>query len=322
MSSAMRVVFMGTPEFAVASLDSIIKHDYNVVGVITSPDKASGRGQKIHESAVKLYAKEKELNILQPPNLKDPGFHDELAALGADVQVVVAFRMLPEVIWRMPPKGTVNLHASLLPDYRGAAPINWAVINGDTETGLTTFFIEKEIDTGKVILQEKVQIPDDWSAGQLHDDMMRKGGALLVRTLEVIETGSFESIDQKKLLANIPDPRSAPKIYKDNCKIDWKGSSQNICNHVRGLNPYPTAWSELVSSAGEVHSVKVFRCSRSSTPHNLPYGAINSVDNIRLSVACGEGVVNIEELQLAGKKRMLAADFLRGFNLNDDWKFH
>jgi len=318
----MRVVFMGTPEFAVASLDSIIKHDYNVVGVITSPDKASGRGQKIHESAVKLYAKEKELNILQPPNLKDPGFHVELAALGADVQVVVAFRMLPEVIWRMPPKGTVNLHASLLPDYRGAAPINWAVINGDTETGLTTFFIEKEIDTGKVILQEKVQIPDDWSAGQLHDDMMRKGGALLVRTLEVIETGSFESIDQKKLLANIPDPRSAPKIYKDNCKIDWKGSSQNICNHVRGLNPYPTAWSELVSSAGEVHSVKVFRCSRSSTPHNLPYGAINSVDNIQLSVACGEGVVNIEELQLAGKKRMLAADFLRGFNLNDDWKFH
>jgi len=318
----MRIVFMGTPEFAVASLDSFIQHNFNVVGVITAPDKASGRGQQIHESAVKLYAKEKELTILQPPNLKDPNFHDELAALQADIQVVVAFRMLPEVVWRMPAKGTVNLHASLLPDYRGAAPINWAVINGDSETGLSTFFIEKDIDTGKVILQEKVQIPNDWSAGQLHDEMKGKGGALLVKTLEAIETGSFEPVDQKELLTNIPNPRPAPKIYKENCQIDWTCSSQNICNHVRGLDPYPTAWSGLVSPTGEVHSVKVFKCSGASTPHKLSCGTINSVDNIQLSVACGKGVVNIEELQLAGKKRMRVADFLRGFNLNDNWKFH
>ena len=321
MSSAMRIVFMGTPEFAVASLDSIIEHDYNVVGVITSPDKASGRGQHLHESAIKKYAEDKGLNILQPSNLKDSGFQEGLAALDADIQVVVAFRMLPESVWNMPEKGTINLHASLLPDYRGAAPINWAVINGDSETGLSTFFIEKEIDTGRVILQEKVQIPNHWSAGQLHDDMMAKGGTLLVKTLEAIEADSFESTDQEQLLSDVPNPRQAPKIFKEDCKIDWQKTSRNIYNHVRGLNPYPTAWSELVSPDGEVYSVKVFSCTEDSATHNLSSGSITSDEKSRLSIACGQGIVNIEELQIAGKKRMVVADFLRGFDLNDKWKF-
>ncbi|MBL4577380.1 MAG: methionyl-tRNA formyltransferase [Flavobacteriales bacterium] len=318
MSLGMRIVFMGTPEFAVASLDAVIDAGHQVVAVITAPDKAVGRGQRIGESAVKTYAKEHGLTLLQPANLKDSEFQRELAALKAELQIVVAFRMLPEAVWAMPPGGTVNLHASLLPDYRGAAPINWAVINGDSETGLTTFFIEREIDTGKVLLQEKIPIPHDWSAGQLHDEMMIKGGALLVKTIETIESGTAKAMDQSHLMDSSAEVRQAPKIFKEDCRIDWDLPVARVYNHIRGLNPYPTAWTELVSPEGQVSSIKLFQCSKDAENIGGSPGSV-IVNNQQWKVACSEGTLSINELQLAGKKRMSASDFLRGFELNNKW---
>ncbi|MBL4754487.1 MAG: methionyl-tRNA formyltransferase [Flavobacteriales bacterium] len=319
MSSSTRIVFMGTPEFAVSSLNALVEHGFHVVGVITSPDKAAGRGQRIHESAVKKYALEHDLPLLQPTNLKDPDFQERLAALKADIQIVVAFRMLPESVWNMPPKGTVNLHASLLPNYRGAAPINWAVMNGDTATGLTTFFIEKEIDTGKVIFQEKMAIPYNWTAGQLHDELMVMGGALLVKTVKAIESGFDNAIDQKQML-DIIDPLPAPKIFKEHCKINWQQPTTSIYNHIRGLSPYPAAWCELVSPEGDIHQIKLFKCEEDAHVSSGTAGAIKTDGKKLWTVACADGDIRIEELQLAGKKRMHVGDFLRGFNLTDQWK--
>ena len=314
----MRIVFMGTPEFAVASLNAVNEAGHQVVGIITAPDKAAGRGQHVGESAVKTYAREHGLALLQPANLKDSEFQQELAALKAELQIVVAFRMLPEAVWAMPPAGTINLHASLLPDYRGAAPINWAIINGDTETGLTTFFIEKEIGTGKVLFQEKIPIPDDWSAGQLHDEMMIKGGALLVKTIETIASGDSKAIDQSQLLDGNTEVRQAPKIFRDDCRINWGLTVVKVYNHIRGLNPYPAAWTELVSPEGQVYSIKLFQCNKDAEDIGGSPGSI-AVNNQQWKVACGEGTLSIDELQLAGKKRMSTSDFLRGFELNDKW---
>lgn len=318
MSLGLRIVFMGTPEFAVASLDAMVNAGYQVVGVITAPDRGVGRGQRIQESAVKVAAMAHGIRVLQPSNLKDVDFINELAALKADLQVVVAFRMLPEVVWGMPPKGTINLHASLLPDYRGAAPINWAIMNGDDETGLTTFIIEKEIDTGKVILQKKVKIPSDWSAGDLHDDLMKKGGELIVETLKLIQDGEVLSVEQDHLGLAISNPRPAPKIFKEDCRINWNKTAEEVNNHIRGLSPYPAAWSELISPDGKSYSIKIFKSAiKEGSGGNS--GTLQSDGKSSWKVNCGTGSVELLLIQLAGKKRMEVSDFLRGFELNKDW---
>ncbi|MBL4658273.1 MAG: methionyl-tRNA formyltransferase [Flavobacteriales bacterium] len=318
MSTGLRIIFMGTPEFAVASLDAIVKAGHNVVAVITAPDKGVGRGQQIQESAVKTYAVQNNIPILQPTNLKDPEFLEELKSYSADVQVVVAFRMLPEIVWAMPPKGTINLHASLLPDYRGAAPINWAIINGDSETGLTTFFIEKEIDTGKVLLQERVAVPHDWSAGDLHNELMEKGGALVVKTIAAMEVDGQQAVDQSTL-ETTADVRLAPKIFKEDCRIDWNKPAEDVYNHIRGLSPYPAAWSELSLPDGTAHSIKIFK-TRITYESAGEAGSIETDGKNEWNVACGEGSLKLKEIQLAGKKRMRVSDFLRGFELNNKGK--
>ncbi|MBP9151318.1 MAG: methionyl-tRNA formyltransferase, partial [Flavobacteriales bacterium] len=253
--SKERIVFMGTPDFAVATLKALLDAGANVVGVITAPDKPAGRGMKLQPSAVKQFAVENDLNVLQPTNLKSEEFLSELSALKATLQVVVAFRMLPEVVWNMPEKGTFNLHASLLPQYRGAAPINWAVMNGETESGVTTFFLQHQIDTGNIIFQEKVAIGESETAGELHDKLMNVGAGLVVKTLEAIENGNAPSIPQNTIVGELQE---APKIFKETCKIDWNKSANAVFNHVRGLSPYPTAFTTLVSSDEEI-GLKVFR---------------------------------------------------------------
>ena len=299
---ALRIVFMGTPDFAVASLDALQKSDHQIVGVITAPDKPAGRGKKIRQSAIKVYAQENELITLQPTNLKDQEFQAELAGLGADLFVVVAFRMLPETIWAMPPKGTINLHGSLLPDYRGAAPINWAVMNGDQETGVTTFFIEKEIDTGMVIAQEKMSIGSNESAGEVHDRMMVLGSAALVKTVDAIASDLIEPIPQTDLDTPM---RKAPKIFKPDCEIDWSKPAQEVHNHVRGLSPYPTAWT----TAGD-KTMKVFGGKIAMHLAEPPGKWI--VNGDRLFVGCEDFGYELLELQLEGKKRMAVKDFLLG----------
>src|ERR1700761_1179920 len=240
----MRIIFMGTPEFAVASLDALIQAGCEVVAVITAPDKPAGRGQKLNESAVKKYAVINNIKVLQPEKLRDPEFLQELQALKADLQVVVAFRMLPEVVWSMPPKGTINLHASLLPQYRGAAPINWVLINGEKESGVTTFFLKQEIDTGDILFTEKITLTGHETAGELHDRLMYKGDGLLVKTVKAVESGRFTENPQHQLAAGI-ELKHAPKIFKEDCKIDWHQPAEKIYNLIRGLSPYPTAYTHL-----------------------------------------------------------------------------
>lgn len=303
----LKIVFMGTPEFAVASLDAMLNEGFNIVGVITAPDKPAGRGQKLQQSAVKQYAVEKGLNILQPTNLKNPDFQAELKSLNADIQVVIAFRMLPETVWSMPPMGTFNLHASLLPQYRGAAPINWAVINGEKETGVTTFFLKHEIDTGDILFQEKVAIGENTTAGELHDSLMEAGAELVVKTLNAIEEGNYKEIPQ----ADIPDAKHAPKIFKEDCKIDWTKEIQDIHNHIRGLSPYPAAWTKLGGK-----NLKVFNTTKEVVKHTQPIGIIDSDNKTYIKVAVNGGYLNIHTLQLEGKKRMETEEFLRGFDIS------
>lgn len=303
----MRVVFMGTPDFAVRSLDILVENGVEVVGVITSVDKPAGRGNKVKHSAVKKYALDKGLNILQPKNLKATSFLEELKALKADLQIVVAFRMLPAVVFEMPPMGTVNLHASLLPQYRGAAPINWAVINGETETGVTTFFIEQEIDTGLMIFQDKTPIPEEMTAGELHDQLMEQGAQLVLKTVKAIESKEFPQEPQPtegKL-------KKAPKIYKDTCKIDWTQSSQTVYNFIRGLSPYPAAYTFV----GE-DRFKIFKAKKMETKEfkSIPPGHFFSDNENFLYMSTADGILSIEDLQMAGKKRMKIKDFLRGYD--------
>jgi len=244
----IRIVFMGTPDFAVESLKALVENGYQVVGVITAPDKPAGRGRQLCEPAVKKYAIENKLNVLQPEKLKNPEFIAELESLKADLQIVVAFRMLPEIVWNMPPMGTFNLHASLLPQYRGAAPLNWAIINGETETGVSTFLLSHEIDTGQIIFQEKVDIGENDSVGDLHDRMMAIGSALVLKTVDAIAEGKIEPIDQTKLIDNPERIKHAPKIFKNDCRIDWTRDTESVRNMIRGLSPYPTAWTDLSKS--------------------------------------------------------------------------
>ena len=293
---------MGTPDFAVASLDALQNSNHQVVGVITAPDKPAGRGKKIRQSAVKVYADQNELKTLQPTNLKDVNFQKTLADLEADLFVVVAFRMLPESVWGMPPKGTINLHGSLLPDYRGAAPINWAIMNGDEKTGVTTFFIEKEIDTGKVIAQENLSIGPNESAGEIHDRMMALGAEALVRTVDTIASDLAEAIPQRVMNGQM---RKAPKIFKSDCEIDWDLPAQEVHNHIRGLSPYPTAWTTI----GE-KTMKVFQGKIAMNLTIDPGEWI--VNDDRLFVGCKDFGYELLEVQLEGKKRMEVKAFLLG----------
>lgn len=310
----LRIVFMGTPEFAVATLKLLIDNDYQIVGVITAPDRPAGRGQKLHQSDVKKYAISKNLKLLQPTNLKDDTFLKELKALNANVQIVVAFRMLPEVVWKMPAYGTFNLHASLLPDYRGAAPIHWAVMNGEKKTGVTTFFIDDKIDTGAIILQEEVAVKDNETVGSLHDSLQDIGSKLVIETLKLIETGHVKTTIQPK----VKQPKTAYKLNKDNCQIDWNADIDVIYNKIRGLNPFPAAWSYLKTKDGNL-MVKLFDVSKQNTPHSDDVGTVISSKN-ELKVAVKGGYLFINEMQLPGKRKMDIKSLLNGFNFSEDDK--
>lgn len=299
---------MGTPEFAVPSLQKLYESGYTIAGVVTAPDKPAGRGMQLTQSAVKKFALEKGLKILQPEKLKSPEFLQELQSLNADIQVVVAFRMLPEVVWNMPPLGTINLHASLLPNYRGAAPINWAIINGEKETGLTTFRLTHTIDTGDILLQKKLKISDEDNAGNIHDRMMEEGSSLLVETLQKIESQSIRPISQNEIQQNEIKP--APKIFTETAEIDWNNSSEKIQNLIRGLSPYPGAFTFL---AGK--KLKIFKSESENKLHQIKPGEIESDHKTYLKFATSNGFISVHELQLEGKKRMLITDFLRGYRL-------
>ena len=311
------IIFMGTPEFAVASLDKLVQAGCNIVGVVTAPDKPAGRGMQLQQSAVKKYALEKRLNILQPEKLKSPEFIDQLRSLNADLQVVVAFRMLPEIVWNMPPMGTINLHGSLLPQYRGAAPINWAIINGEKETGVTTFKLQQEIDTGNILLSGKIPIGDDDTAGELHDRMKEIGAELLLKTVEGIAAGTLKEIpqssDHRSDEAVQAGLKHAPKIFTETCHIDWNKTVDEVHNLIRGLSPYPAAFTKL-----DDKKMKIFKASRSAyqSDSKPSYGLVGSYHTDKknyLEYACSDGYISILELQLEGKKRMSVEEFLRGW---------
>ena len=304
----LRIVFMGTPDFAVPSLDILVQHNYKIVGVITAPDKPAGRGQQLHQSAVKKYAVEKNLAVLQPEKLKNADFINELKALEPNLFIVVAFRMLPELVWQMPEYGTFNLHASLLPQYRGAAPINWAVINGEKETGVTTFFLQQEIDTGNIILQEKINIEDEDNAGSVHDKLMDIGSQLVLKTVQQIEENSVTEQPQE-----LTTSKHAPKIYKETCFIDWNKPVLEIHNLIRGLSPYPTAFTHLDGKVLKVFkSEVVLRQAQDDSALAQNDKAYLTDNKTYLSFKCANGYLDILELQLEGKKRMKVDEFLRG----------
>lgn len=301
----LRLVFLGTPDFAVTSLAALVEGGYNIVGVVTAPDKPGGRGMQLQQSAVKKYAAEKGLNILQPQKLKAPEFLASLKSLHADLQIVVAFRMLPEVVWNMPPMGTINVHASLLPQYRGAAPINWAIINGEKETGVTTFKLKHEIDTGDILLQEIVPIGEDESAGELHDRMKEAGAQLLVRTVEDLAHGRLRETPQSAAATEI---KHAPKIFTETCKINWDAATEDVYNLIRGLAPYPAAFTDL-----DGKKLKIYKASKEITAPMTTPGTHVTDGKTLLKFACTDGWLHVQEVQLEGKKRMSIAEFLRGY---------
>lgn len=308
----MKIVFLGTPDFAVASLKTLVDNGMDVVGVVTVPDKPAGRGMKLQQSAVKKYADEQGLKVLQPVKLKDEEFLTELKSLEADVQVIVAFRMLPEVVWNMPKHGTFNLHGSLLPDYRGAAPINWAVMNGETETGVSTFFLDEKIDTGEIIDNAKTQIGPNETAGELHDRLMNIGAELVLKTIKNIIDGTVTTQNQDDILKG-RSPKLAYKIFRDTCKIDWYKDAPEVHNHIRGLSPYPAAHCELRFPDGKLLGLKIF--GSEITEDQLAPGEIKTDGKKSLVIGCAEGSVKITKLQLAGKKRMDVVSFLSGISL-------
>ncbi len=305
---------MGTPEFAVTILKTLIERNYNIVGVITAPDKPAGRGRKLHESAVKMYTASQGLCVLQPTNLKDESFIEELKSLQANLQIVVAFRMLPKVVWQMPEFGTFNLHASLLPNYRGAAPINWAIINGEDKTGVSTFFIDEKIDTGAMILQKEQTILPNETAGELHDKLMHLGSGLVIETVQLIEQGTVKTILQPKNI-NI---KTANKLNKENCFINWNDSMDNIYNKVRGLNPYPAAWC-LLKNKGEELNVKVYHVEKLEATHNLEIGQIvTSKESIKVAIT--KGFIFLKEIKLPGKRKMDIKSLLNGYAFDTNAK--
>jgi methionyl-tRNA formyltransferase len=308
----LRIVFMGTPEFAVASLDALVKAGCNIVGVITAPDKPGGRGMQLQQSAVKKYAVENNLLVLQPEKLKNPEFLGELRSLKADLQIVVAFRMLPELVWNMPPMGSVNLHGSLLPQYRGAAPINWAVINGEKETGVTTFKLKQEIDTGDILLQESFPIGEDDNVGKIHDTMKEIGAQVLVKTVKGLAEGTLKETPQSQII-NHPSEilQHAPKIFTQTCQIDFNKTTRDVYNLVRGLSPFPAAFTFL-----EGKKLKIFSGEKILLEHSITAGQLETDHKTYLQFACVDGFLKVTDLQLEGKKRMAVEDFLRGYRFN------
>lgn len=315
-----RIVFLGTPEFAVESLKAILRTGYYVAGVITAPDKPAGRGQKIRYSAVKEFALHNNLKLLQPSKLRDPSFLKELRQLKPDLQVVVAFRMLPEEVWSIPALGTFNLHASLLPDYRGAAPINWAIINGETKTGVTTFFINHEIDKGAILLREETGIGEDETAGMLHDRLMVMGSGLVVKTIDAIVNQKINPVSQKELNTN-KTLKVAPRIFKCDCQVNWHSGTKNIFDFIRGLNPFPGAWSEISNEESKRFQLKLFSCQKIFRSHNKLPGVIETDEKDYLLVATKDGFISVKVLQLEGKKRLEIRDFLRGFKNISSYRF-
>lgn len=314
----LRIVFMGTPEFAVPSLKALVAGGYNVVAVVTTPDKPAGRGRQLHESDVKIAARELGLPILQPEKLRDEEFVAAMEALKPDLGIVIAFRMLPEVIWAMPRLGTFNLHASLLPEYRGAAPINWAIINGEKETGVTTFLLNHEIDKGAIIGQLREEIMPEDTIGTLYDRLMNKGVGLVLETVEKLAAGDIRPIEQQHIDESPLKP--APKIFKEDCLVDWSMSGRRIVDFVRGLSPYPAAWCRLVRDREEL-TVKIFRTSFQEAAHGEPIGTIRTDWREELEVACSDGWIRIHELQVAGKRRMTTHDLLLGFRQIESYEF-
>lgn len=305
----LKIIFFGTPEFAVASLDALVSSGKKVVAVVTAPDKPAGRGMKLNSPAVKQYAELKKIPVLQPSKLKSPGFISELASFNANLQVIVAFRMLPELIWSMPQLGTINVHASLLPDYRGAAPINWAIINGEKETGVTTFKLQHEIDTGNILLQEKVEISEDMNAGELHDILKIKGAELLLKTIEGIENENIKEIPQTTL--ETTQIKHAPKIFTDHCKIDWENNIESIYNLIRGLSPYPGSFTDF-----EGKHLKIFRSKKEFQHHELKPGNFITDKKTYLKFSANGGFIHCLEVQISGKKRMSIEEFLRGYRFS------
>jgi methionyl-tRNA formyltransferase len=303
----LKIVFMGTPEFAVASLEALVENGFNVVAVVTAPDKPAGRGMQLQQSAVKKYAVEKSIEVLQPVKLRDEQFIIRLQELDADIQIVVAFRMLPEIVWNMPPMGTLNVHGSLLPQYRGAAPINWAIINGEKETGVTTFKLQHAIDTGNILLQDTITITEDTTAGSLHDEMKTVGANTLIKTLEGLLNNSIEEQPQQTVVADETALKHAPKIFTEDCRIDFSKPVEQVYNLVRGLSPYPGAFTMLNGK-----TFKIYKARKAFAAHSLPAGEL-TIDKGDMKFACADGFLIAKEIQAEGKKKMNAADFLRGY---------
>ncbi|MDR2651457.1 MAG: methionyl-tRNA formyltransferase [Prevotellaceae bacterium] len=314
-AQSIRIIYMGTPDFAVAPLKALVENGYNVVAVVTVPDKPAGRGQKLQQSAVKVYAQTANLPVLQPPKLKDEEFLNTLRRYDGELFIVVAFRMLPEVVWQIPTLGTFNLHASLLPQYRGAAPINRAIINGEAVTGVTTFFINNEIDAGKIIFSEKVEITHNDNAATLHDKLMEAGAVLVLKTVDAIASDSV-NLQQQPESENL---KTAPKIFKEMCKIDWSQRPEEIYNFVRGLSPYPAAWCELTGKNQQSVSAKIYSAAYENIDHHLPFGTVKSDGKSFLKIACNGGFISITDIQLAGKKRLSVREFLTGFRDIEDY---
>lgn len=310
----LRIIYMGTPEFAVAPLQTLVEQGFNIVAVVTVPDKPQGRGRKIAPSPVKEYAVEHNIPVLQPEKLKNPEFLDELKSYNADLQIVVAFRMLPEVVWAMPKYGTFNLHAALLPQYRGAAPINWAIINGETKTGVTTFLLDKDIDTGRIIMQREIPILPEDNIGTLYDKMMNIGKDVVVETVETIISGNYKSIPQDTLIKKDTVLRPAPKIFKDDCRLDFSKKGVELHNLVRGLSPYPAAFTTIKVNGKDLN-LKVFETKPEPSANLQPAGTLVTDNKTFLKIACADGYLIINDLQLEGKKRMKVAEFLRGVKL-------
>jgi len=309
----IRIVFMGTPDFAVAILDRILKDGYTVVSVITAPDKPAGRGRKLSQSAVKKYALSNNLPVLQPTNLKNNLFIEELKSLHANLQIVVAFRMLPKVVWSLPEYGTFNLHASLLPDYRGAAPIHWAIINGEKKTGVTTFFLDEKIDTGEMILKKELTINEDETVGELHDRLMLLGAEVVSETIQIIVKGRVLTTQQPS-----SETKTAPKLHSENTRIDWDASLEDIYNHIRGLNPFPAAWTEILNG-DEVINAKIYGIRKKTTSHDFPLKSI-VITKKEIKVAVKEGFIYLDEIKLSGKKKLSAQNLLNGFSFHSEAK--
>lgn len=320
MKKELRIVFLGTPDFAVASLDALVKAGHHIAGVVTAPDKPAGRGKKLRITAVKQYALDAGLKIMQPANLKDAQFLDELSALNANLGIVVAFRMLPEAVWQMPEMGTFNLHASLLPQYRGAAPINHAIMNGETETGVTTFFLNHAIDTGNIIFRSSVPILPDETFGQLHDKLMVEGAKLVLKTVEAIKNDDIEPVPQKNLLDEDQAIKTAPKLFREDCEINWRQSGKRIHDFVRGLSPIPAAHTFLLKPDGQKEQLKIFKVDVVDLEHSEKPGTIITDQKTIFGVYVFDGKIMIRDLQMAGKKRHNVKDFLNGYQIKPDSK--